>query len=500
MNKSFPPPSKIFPDLFHDLHASGLWPDGKVLSDALPLASPREIMTAYKIEKKNGQGDWQGFFNRFFQLNVSRTTHFQSDLSSPVEIHIDNLWSVLTREKDKAIPGSSLVPLPHSYIVPGGRFNEIYYWDSYFTQLGLVQSNRIATLSDMVANFAYLIDTFGFVPNGNRTYFLGRSQPPFFSLMVGLLAAVKGGFIWKQYRTQLEKEYAFWMRNASELREEGGAIDRVVMGLKDTVWNRYHDRYCTPRDEMYQTDWELAQKSEQPSSELFRHLRAACESGWDFSSRWFADPMELDSIFTSDVVPVDLNCLLFHLEDRLANAFASEDTSKQQTYTHRAALRKKSIQEDFWNEETQFFHDLNRNTFQHTPPLTLAGIYPLFFGLATKDQAHACAVRLEKEFLQPGGLVTTLHTTGQQWDAPNGWAPLQWIAVKGLRNYGYHTLANTISDRWVALNKRVYQKTGKMLEKYNVVDIGLTSGGGEYPVQDGFGWTNGVFLQLLATR
>ena len=129
---------------------------------------------------------------------------------------------------------------------------------------------------------------------------------------------------------------------------------------------------------------------------------------------------------------------------------------------------------------------------------TSAAAFPLFFKIASREQAIAVAATLEKLFLQPGGLTTTLEVTGQQWDAPNGWAPLQWIAIKGLENYGMHTLAKEIAVRWIALNKKVYERTGKLMEKYNVYNTGLDAGGGEYPSQDGFGWTNGVLLKLIS--
>ena len=132
-----------------------------------------------------------------------------------------------------------------------------------------------------------------------------------------------------------------------------------------------------------------------------------------------------------------------------------------------------------------------------TPVLSLAGLFPLFFEMAEKGQAASVAEIVASDFLKPGGVVSTLNETGQQWDAPNGWAPLQWVTIQGLRNYGHAELAGTIKDRWVALNIKVYKNTGKMVEKYNVQDLSLEAGGGEYPVQDGFGWTNGVLLRLL---
>ena len=128
--------------------------------------------------------------------------------------------------------------------------------------------------------------------------------------------------------------------------------------------------------------------------------------------------------------------------------------------------------------------------------LTLAAAFPLFFEIASGSQAERVAKILKQHFLQPGGLISTTETTGQQWDAPNGWAPLQWIAIIGLRNYKQDELAKEIARRWMNINEKVYHDTGKMMEKYNVVETDLKAGGGEYPSQDGFGWTNGVYLAL----
>jgi alpha,alpha-trehalase len=161
-----------------------------------------------------------------------------------------------------------------------------------------------------------------------------------------------------------------------------------------------------------------------------------------------------------------------------------------------AEKRRAAIREYCWDEATGFFRDYNFKTQAFTPTLSLAGVFPLYFGVATEEQAAGVASVLRSEFLQPGGLLTTLNDTGQQWDAPNGWAPLQAVAVDGLEAYGQKALAGEVAHRWIDLNTRVYKATGKMVEKYNVVDMSLLSGGGEYPVQDGFGWTNGVFLYL----
>jgi alpha,alpha-trehalase len=156
------------------------------------------------------------------------------------------------------------------------------------------------------------------------------------------------------------------------------------------------------------------------------------------------------------------------------------------------------MQEYCWSDEDGFFVDYNFHKQQHTGRITLAGVFPLYAKIATTKQAAAVAKRIEKDFLKDGGLITTLDETGQQWDSPNGWAPLQWIAIEGLRNYGHYQLADTIKKRWMATNVGVFNEKAKMVEKYDVVNPGQLGGGGEYPLQDGFGWTNGVLAALLS--
>ena len=165
-----------------------------------------------------------------------------------------------------------------------------------------------------------------------------------------------------------------------------------------------------------------------------------------------------------------------------------------------AERRAQSIQKYCWDEAQQVFVDYNFHHGVETGRLSLAMVFPLYARIATKQQADAIANRLKKDFLKPGGLVTTLIENGEQWDSPNGWAPLQWIAIEGLRNYGHHELANDIKRRWIKVNMKVYSSKHKLIEKYNVVSEDGLGGGGEYPLQDGFGWTNGVLAALLAEK
>jgi alpha,alpha-trehalase len=266
-----------------------------------------------------------------------------------------------------------------------------------------------------------------------------------------------------------------------------------------SVLNRYWDDRHKPRPESYREDLETSQNSPREDQAVFLDLRAGAESGWDFSSRWLSDPLDLATIRTTAIVPVDLNALLYHLETMLETyARRAGKTEQADRYARLAAERKAALQRYCWDAAAGFFMDYDFENERPAGVLSLAGAYPLFFKIADDTQATLVAQVIERDFLKAGGVVTTLTNTGQQWDAPNGWAPLQWITIQGLRHYNHTRLADEVRNRWVALNEKVYRNTGKMVEKYNVLDMTLEAGGGEYPVQDGFGWTNGVLLRLLS--
>jgi len=494
----FTPPNEVYGELFEAIQLNAVFPDSKTFVDCTPRFAPKKILVNYEKEKTGDDFDLKTFVNNNFNLPTQYSSGFKSDPNRSIEQHVNALWDVLTREADTAVEGSSLIPLPKSYIVPGGRFGEIYYWDSYFTMLGLAEAGRVDMIENMVDNFSYLIDNLGFIPNGNRTYFAGRSQPPFYSVMVNVLAEQKGDEVIKKYLPQLEKEYAFWMQGSERLNATNPSHRRVVRLNDDTVMNRYWDDLPAPRPESYKEDVELAKTSERDAEDLYRNLRAACESGWDFSTRWFRDGKNLATIRTTELIPVDQNALLYHLERMLERAYdLNGDRDREKEMQEQANKRKAALSKYCWSEEGFFTdYDFLKKTTTDIP--TLAGMYPLFFNMASQQQADQAAAYIQKHFLKSGGVVSTLtDATGQQWDSPNGWAPLQWITIQGLRNYGHDTLANTISERWITLNKKVYKNTGKMVEKYNVIDMSLNAGGGEYPVQDGFGWSNGVLLRLL---
>jgi alpha,alpha-trehalase len=492
------PPQVLFKDLFIAVQTAAIYPDGKTFADATPDAAADDILAQYHALHPESPEALKHFTDMHFSLPAAASSAPSVPERVSIVSHIDQLWDVLTRSTTSAPRYSSLLPLPRPYVVPGGRFREIYYWDSYFTMLGLEESGRRDLVADMVGDFAYLIDTYGHVPNGTRTYYLSRSQPPFFFAMVGLLSNDDSAGAFAQYLPQLKREYAFWMEGANGLRP--GMVHRRVVAMPDgSILNRYWDDRDTPRDESYREDTELARASHRAAPQMFRDIRAAAESGWDFGSRWFADGRTRATIDTTEIVPIDLNSLLFGLENAIrAGCHAQADTACADEFAHRAAARRAAIDRYLWDARKSAYLDYRWTQQARIPRLSAATLYPLFVALASESQAAAVAKTVSRDLLAPGGIVTTPLDTGQQWDSPNGWAPVQWIAVEGLRHYHQASLAEAIACRWMVNVDDVYNQNGKLVEKYNVVTTGRKGGGGEYPLQDGFGWTNGVMRKLIA--
>jgi alpha,alpha-trehalase len=315
--------------------------------------------------------------------------------------------------------------------------------------------------------------------------------------MVGLLSADDPASAYARYLPQLRREYAFWMQGEAGLTR--GTAHRRVVSLPDgAILNRYWDDAQTPRDESFREDMLLAQRSGRNPQQLYRNLRAAAESGWDFSTRWFADGKNLATIHTTDIVPVDLNSLLYGLESAIGSGCErTGDHLCAQEFAGRAAARRDALNLYLWDAPGGVYRDYDWMVRAQVPRVSAAMLFPLFVSLAEKPQAEAVAKTVARDLLKPGGIVTTPVLSGQQWDGPNGWAPLQWIAIAGLRRYSILPLAEAIACRWMSNVNRVYNENGKLVEKYDVLATGRPGGGGEYPRQDGFGWTNGVMRKLM---
>jgi alpha,alpha-trehalase len=491
------PPSQLFPGLYERVAQEGIFSDFKAFADAIPNEAPADILAEYQKEKPKDDVALSLFVRRHFTMD----THVDVVLPLPrqglaVGDHIAALWPLLTRTTQTVPLYSSALPLPEPYVVPGGRFQEIYYWDSYFTMLGL--GPRESSLRDgMIANFAYMIRTFGHIPNGSRTYYLSRSQPPFFFKMVALSNMSDEPAAFAHFLPELKAEYAFWM--TGERTVTVGTPTRNAVKLPDgAILNRNWDDRETPRDEEFPKDLALAKISKEPKEQLFRNVRAAAESGWDFSSRWFADNHSLPTIETTDIIPVDLNSLLYGLERAIQSGCGrAGDSACAKEFDNRATRRRAAMNRYLWDAKAGAFFDYDWRTGVRRNVLSAATLYPLFVGEANDAQAQAVATITEARLVKPGGLATTENHTGQQWDAPNGWAPLQWVAVEGLLSYDQTHAADAVATRWLRTVLNAYAASGRLLEKYNVDHPEMKGGGGEYPLQDGFGWTNGVTVALL---
>lgn len=498
--KSKKGPDELFGQMFGDVQTQQIYPDGKTFVDLVPKKRIRLINEEYKLLKDDPNFDLREFIGRRF-VDLAQTVHkkepFAVDPHESIEKHIFRLWEYL--ERQNRVDRGSLIALPHKYIVPGGRFNEQFYWDSYFIMEGLAAQGEWKKAEDLLKNAAYMIRKYGYVPTANRTYFLSRSQPPFFVMMVKLIASHKGKKVLRDYLPHLLIEYRFWMKGRGKLVEtEHNAYRRVVQMSDGSLLNRYYDNKVTARPESLREDNETATASgKRVHDRLFLHLRAAAESGWDFSSRWLTNPKDLKTIHTVDIIPVDLNSLIYTMEETIADAYNSLlHPIQARRFRKYAAKRKDTINEYLWDENQKFYMDYNFHHQKNTKVLSLAGVFPLYAGIAGEAEAASVAEVIKREFLKPGGVVTTLIENGQQWDSPNGWAPLQFVTVEALRRYGYDELADMIAQRWLGLNESVFKKTHRMVEKYNVMGSDGLGGGGEYVLQDGFGWTNGVYVAL----
>lgn len=497
---SFDHPSIVFfeSELFKRIQLEGLFTDSKTICDALPLSSWNDVLEQYEQQKLLPTFSLLEFVKRYFTL--PKEVELNDSLPSrSLNQYIQALWPKLTRQPDPKDATSSLLALEHSYIVPGGRFREIYYWDSYFTALGLKQSGYTHLIQDMVLNFIELQDRIGCIPNGNRSYYHSRSQPPVLGMMVDLcidnIETSDTDFVLRCIEG-MEKEYCFWMHGKEQLSHQDCAKGRVVKMPCGAFLNRYWDNIATPRTESYLEDIELAAELPlEKRADFYRNIRAACESGWDFSSRWLRDAQALSSIETIEILPVDLNCLMYQLERNLAKYHGLLNHHDQAAcFGDLADARKAAIDRYFWSAQEQFYFDYQFVKQQPLKVRSLAATLPLFVDIANAQQAKSVKEVLMSTFLQEGGLVTTLNVTNQQWDSPNGWAPLHWFAVIGLRNYGHVADGNNIMQRWLKTVDAHFSKTGNIMEKYNVQSLNNLAHGGEYEVQQGFGWTNGVTL------
>jgi alpha,alpha-trehalase len=406
-----------------------------------------------------------------------------------------------------------LLFLPHPYVVPGGRFNEMYGWDSYFIQLGLLRDGRLDLARAMTENFLYEIDHYGTILNANRSYYLSRSQPPFLTRMVLGVFERTGDREWLAGTLPaIEKYYRFWITGAHLDPQTGlsryfdlgdGPAPEVVSDERDAEGRTHYDRVVEYYRTHEVTDYAERRFFDPARNRLtdlfYKADRSMRESGFDPSNRF--GPFSAGIV---DYVPVCLNVLVYRMEE---DAAAITETlgrvGEARRWRERAARRRVRLDRHLWDQASGMYLDFNVRSGKrrHYPFLTT--FYPLWAGLASEAQARRVRANLAL-FDAPGGLMTSTTESGSQWDAPFGWAPLQLIAVDGLRRYGFEEDADRIAARFVSLVAKELQEHGTIVEKYDVrrresdVEAGIRYGYSANQV--GFGWTNAVVLELLAGR
>lgn len=374
------------------------------------------------------------------------------------------------------IDEDSMIGLPYPYSVPciSNQFQEMYYWDTYFTNIGLLLDGDINQAKNNAENMAFLIRKYGFMPNGNRTYYLGRSQPPFFSEMVLDIYECTKDIKWLESITDaVETEYDFWCK----YRVTKTGLMQYLPLLKDADTERLYN---------YFNDRVGADVSGVEKADVARTTLIGCESGWDFTPRW--------GVKSGDFVQIDLNCLIFKLLKNLEYFSTLLNNGKAEHYGSLANNQAALIRKYMKNDDGLFMdYDFCNNKMGEI--FSAASFYPLAFNLATAEEAEIAVKNLTRIEQKYGISACERHdVTGiYQWHYPNGWAPLQYIVIKGLINYGYSDDAERIAKKYVDLVDENFKTTGNIWEKYNVVDgsIDVTN---EYDMPPMLGWTAGVYL------
>ncbi|KAJ7480557.1 glycoside hydrolase family 37 protein [Mycena latifolia] len=490
---------------------------------------------------------------------------------------------------------SSLIPLNHTFVVPGGRFREQYYWDSFWIVEGLLESELFSIANDTLQNFMDEIERFGFIPNGGRIYYLNRSQPPLFIQMLArYVAASKDTAILARALPLAERELAWWATNRT-------VSVRSPFSNKTHAMAQYSVTNTAPRPESYLADYVTVHDPTQAplnasaSAALYAELASGAETGWDYSSRWLTNTTAgLRSLNVKGIVPVDLNSILYKSRVLMAQLYGTGNKTAAARHTAAAAAIKAGVLDLFWDAAKLAFYDFDLASNTRNSVFSLATFYPFWSGivppevLANATNAFGAFASLNMVLNRYNGtLPVTFIETGLQWDAPNSWPPHQYIALQALRalpanvtggalpapaaGQGSFSLVpagqlgvdeaalpvqnidaatnasasgaaadiskgaatgtvvnggNATSGGWAdALGVQLANRhatggsipgllprlsdaelnvtqsttnTGNMFEKFSISDIDSAGRGGEYTVQAGFGWTNGVLLWVAS--
>lgn len=375
----------------------------------------------------------------------------------------------------------TLIGLPYPYTVPcaSEMFVEMYYWDTYFTNVGLIASGNVEQAKNNADNMRFLINQYGFMPNGNRTYYLSRSQPPFYFKMVEEIFKVTGDKDWlKESYEALVKEYTFWQ--TKRLAPNGLNIYSPDIDESEETVNELY-----PYFQSRYKGFEAA--SEEEKIACVHTIMTMCESGWDCTSRFENAGKSYN--------PVDLNSLLYGLEKAMATFADILENGETDIWAARAAQRKENMLKYMFDKERGIFLDYNYTEKTFSPVESAASLYPLFVGLCDSPE-KTIALLKDKLLLKYGvsACVPGEYKYALQWDYPNIWAPIQYIAYTACKNYGYDALADKIAETYLKLLDDSFAETGNLWEKYNGLDGKVANA--DYNAPKMMGWTAGIYLSF----
>lgn len=514
-----------------------IFPDSKTFVDMPLKEDPEVVLEAFSKlspEQREDPEALRQFVDRWFEEvgsdfeewiptdmipEPAKLAAIQNPEMRSWALEINKLWPILGR-KTKDICSqfpqrTTLLPRTFAMMVPGGRFREMYYWDTFWVIKGLVICDMLTTAKGLVDNFLERVRIFGFIPNGGRIYYLDRSQPPMLTAMVEEIFKVTRDKAWlAEALPILEKEYRFWMD------PKGGRLVELprITGERQ-VLNIYRSVRRTPRPESYYEDVEACREAVghgRNAAEVYEAICSAAESGWDFSTRWLDDsagrvPLgtaKLDTMDTCHVIPACLNSILYQVEDALAKFHAivsGGECDASNKYQGFAATRARTMNQWLWNGDS--YRDYRLDVGAPSKVMAISDwAVPLWAGLSGPGNQHGTqmvASLKRSGILRVCGCATTaVDSNGRtQWDAPNAWPPMTHMLIEGLDKVdGAEALADTLSDTWLRTNYITWRRTGYMHEKYDVFEPGRFGSGGEYEPQVGFGWSNGVALVLLVRR
>lgn len=516
--------------LLHHIQTANLYPDSKTFVDMHMRQSPEETLNAFDglLNSTNNnptkeqlqafvdenfvaENDLENWSPPDYTENPKFVAAIKDEELKQFAKGINEIWPTLGRRVKAHIfeepDRTSFIPIKNGFIVPGGRFQEIYYWDTYWIIEGLLICEMKDTARGMIENLIELLKKIGHIPNGSRWYYQERSQPPLLTAMMSLYIRQTGDIQFLRDNIGvLEEELNYWLD--SQIISFG--VDEETHTLL-----RYYVPSKGPRPESYSEDYNGAQiyKSEDRQEEYYTDLKSAAESGWDFSSRWFVDADggntgNLTSIHTKDIIPVDLNAIFANALQTMAYFEGIlKNTRRASHWAYLAKQWRSNIEAVFWDEDDGIWYDYDIGSQKHRKYFYPSNVAPLWMGAVDKQliKKHSASVLayLEKshglDF--PGGIPTSIINSGEQWDFPNAWPPLVSIVVNALEALGTEEgekVAFKVAETWVRACHKGFLENKQMFEKYDVEVPGRFGGGGEYTVQSGFGWSNGVVLELLA--